>query len=80
MCCMAWMYELLATLSAILTPSLFKIGISNLHYVDAIVMFVLIPFVYLMNDEDTKRIILEEDWYEGIRHVLGIYKEKDTGK
>ena len=80
MCCMAWMYELLATLSAILTPSLFKIGVSNLHYVDAIVMFVLIPFVHLMNDENTKGIILEEGWYEGSRHMLGIYKEKNTRK
>ena len=27
-----------------------------------------------MNDEETKGIIAEENWYQGIRHMLGIYK------
>ena len=70
---MAWLYELIAMLSAILTPYLRKQGIPNLYYPDAIVMFVVIPFVHIMNDEDTKIIILEENWYQGIRHMFGIY-------
>ena len=36
--------------------------------------FVIIPIVFLMNDEETKGIIAEENWYQGIRHMLGIYK------
>ena len=73
MCFMAWIYELIATLSALLTPYLKKHGIPNLYYPDAIIMFVVIPFVHLMNDEDTKSIILEENWYQGLRHMLGIH-------
>ena len=75
MCCMSWMYELIAIVSAIVTPPLFKLGVHNLHYIDAIVMFVVIPFVHLTNNEDTKTIILEENWYQGLRHVFGIYKD-----
>jgi hypothetical protein len=67
------MFEVIAIVSTVLTPSLHKLGISNLHYIDAIVMFVLIPFVHLTNDEDTKIIILEENWYQGLRHMLGVY-------
>ena len=46
-----------------------------MHLPDAIVMFVVIPFFHLMNDEDTKTIILNEGWYQAIRHMFGIYIE-----
>ena len=36
-------------------------------------MNVIIPIVYLMNDEETKGIIAEEGWYQGIRYMLGTY-------
>lgn len=72
---MMWLYELVATLFASLTPQLHKFGIPNLHFPDAILMFVLIPFVNLMNDEDIKGIISEESWYQGLRYMLGIYVE-----
>ena len=36
-------------------------------------MFVVIPFIHLLNDEDTKGIIANENWYQGLRHMLGIY-------
>jgi hypothetical protein len=29
-----------------------------------------------MNDEETKGIISEEGWYQGIRHMLGYYEKK----
>jgi hypothetical protein len=76
MCFMGWLYELLSIGSAVITPFLHKHGIPNLHFIDAIVMFLVIPFLHLMNDEDTKGIILEQNWYQGIRHMLGIYNEK----
>ena len=37
-------------------------------------MFVLFPFLHLMNDEDTKTVITEENYYQGIRHMLGLRK------
>ena len=77
MCCMAWLYELVATLTAATTPLLQKLEIPNLHYPDAIISFVVMPLVYLMNDEDTKTIILEENWYQGLRHVVGLYTKQE---
>ena len=71
---MSWMIELIGIVSAILSPHL---GISNLHYIDAIVMFVVIPFSHLMNDEDTKIIIMEENWFQGLRHMLGLHTDPD---
>ena len=76
MCFMGWFYEILAILSAFLTPILHKLEIPNLCLIDAIFMFVVIPLIHLLNDEETKAIILEENWYEGLRYMLGIYKEK----
>ena len=73
---MAWLYELISVFSSALTPLLLKFRIPNVHFIDAIIMFLVIPFLHLMNDEDTKSIIYEESWYQGIRHMLGIYNEK----
>jgi hypothetical protein len=75
---MGWLYELFAILSALLTPFLQNLGIHNIHWIDAIVMFVVTPCCHLMNDEETKGIISDENWYEGIRHMLGIYIEKPS--
>ena len=77
MCCIAWLYEFVATLSASATPLLQKLEISHLHYPDAIISFVVLPLVYLMNDEDTKTIILEKNWYQGLRHMLGLYNVQE---
>ena len=77
MCFMGWLYELLSIGSILITPFLHTHGIPNLHFIDAIIMFLVIPFLHLMNDEDTKGIIFEENWYQGIRHMLGIYHEKE---
>jgi hypothetical protein len=76
MCFMGWLYELLSTVSTLITPFLHKHGIPNVHFIDAIIMFLVIPFLHLLNDEDTKGIIFRENWYQGIRHMLGIYNEK----
>jgi hypothetical protein len=73
---MGWLYELLSIGSVAITPLVNKIGVHNIHFIDAIIMFVVIPFVHLMNDEETKAIIAEENWYQGIRHMLGIYNKK----
>ena len=72
MCYMNWLYEFCATLVAILTPQLHRFGVPNLYFPDATLMFVVIPFVHLMNDEETKGIITEEGWYHGLMYVLGI--------
>ena len=75
MCFMGWLLELSAMISAWLTPILHNYGVPNLHLTDAIIMFLVIPFCHIMNDEETKGVISEEGWYQGIRHMLGIYIE-----
>ena len=75
MCFMSCLYESLGTILAVLTPILHNLGIHNLHYTDVILMFVVIPFVHLMDDEDTKAIIADINWYQGLRHMLGIYTQ-----
>ena len=73
MCFMGWLNELIAIVFACLTPVLHQFGIPNLHMIDCTMMFVLIPFLYLLNDEETNGIISDENWYQGIRYLLGIY-------
>ena len=36
--------------------------------------FIGVPFIHLLNDEDTKNIITTEGWTKGIMHSLGYYK------
>ena len=52
---------------------LHTLGLHNIHYPDCIIMNVIIPIVYLMNDEETKGIIAEESWFQGIRYMMGMY-------
>ncbi len=42
-----------------------------------IIMFVITPLVYLMNDEETKGVIAEQNWYQGLKHMLGLHSESD---
>ena len=76
MCYMGWLFEVLASLCALFTAILKeKFDIPNTHFPDVIFMFLLIPMMHLMNDEHIKGVISEENWYQGIRYLLGIYKD-----
>ena len=73
MCFMRWLYEVLATFTTLVTPLLHQLGIldaSVIYFPDAILMSVAIPFANLMNDEETKGIISEENWYQGLRYTF----------
>ena len=72
---MVWLYEIVGMVTTCLSPLVVSNGLKNPHYPDVILMFVVIPFVHLMNDEETKAIIAEENWYQGIRHMLGIQNQ-----
>ena len=61
-----------ALLSALLGSQIQEFKIPNIHFPDVILIFVVIPFVHLVNGEDTKRIIFEQGWIQGIKYVLGI--------
>ena len=76
---MGWIYEILAIVAALLSAkigyTIQEFNIPNIHFPDVILMFVIIPFIHLLNDEDTKHIIFEQGWIQGIKYVLGIYKD-----
>ena len=68
-----------ALLSALLGSQIQEFSIPNIHFPDVILMFVVIPFIHLLNDEDTKHIIFSHGWIQGIKYVLGISKDHKLG-
>ena len=59
MCFWGWLYDFIPLFSQGLSTILReKYDLSFVHLPDAIVSFILIPFLHLMNDEETKLIIL----------------------
>ena len=84
MCLLGWIYELISNTFVILAPLLkFKYDLPNTYFVDPITMFVVIPFLYLFNDDDTKEIVYNESWYQGIKYVFGVYVapvQEENGK
>ena len=70
-CFVTWLYELIGTVTTALTPTLQSLGVPNTYFPDAIIMFLVIPFCHLANDEITKDIIAENGWYQGMKHLSG---------
>lgn len=62
-----------ATVSVILGPELYDLKIPNIHFPDAIITSIVIPFIHILNDESSKGIISQHGWIQGIRYTLGIY-------
>ena len=54
-----------------------SLGMQHQYYIDVILMFWGIPFIHLMNDEDTKGVIVERSWYRGFRHMAGLQNQID---
>ena len=71
MCAISWLIELVGGVLAVSLVTLHNLGFHNLHYPDCIIMSIVIPLGHLMNDEETKGIISEEGWYQGLRNMLG---------
>ena len=85
MCFMGWLYELLAIVAGLLGALIgyqmqHELSIPNIHFPDVILVFLLIPFIHLLNDEDTKGIIFDRGWIQGIKFVLGIHKDLLPGE
>ena len=75
MCIISWLIEIFGTLCHVLFLSLKNsLGLAGIHYIEVIFMFIVIPFIYLMNDEDTKGTIANQGWYAGLKYMLGLQK------
>ena len=73
MCFLGWLYEFIVLFCLIFSTIIRdNYNIPNIYFPDAILSFMLVPFLHLMNDEETKLIIYEENWFEAIKYVFGI--------
>ena len=71
-CFVSWLYEFLGVAFTYLTPVLLAFGAFNIYFIDAILMFVVLPAMYLINDEGTKTVITQHGWIQGVRQMLGM--------
>ena len=62
-----------ATVSVLLGPELYDLKIPNIHFPDAIITSIVIPFIHILNDESSKGIISQHGWIQGIRYTFGIH-------
>ena len=76
LCFLCWLYELFGTAVTVLSPTLHSLGVRYYYYVDAIIMFLVIPFCHLMNDDETKATIIERGWYQGVKYMAR-FKDKN---
>ena len=66
-----WAIEVFSSLVFVAIPSLDSFGYRSFHHVDCIITLIVIPAVYIINDEETRWLIAEEGWYQGFRYILG---------
>ena len=88
MCGLSWFIELVCTSSFVLIIAFAIFGpissnrarLTYIHYLDCICMSVIIPLVHLLNNEETKGVIATENWYQGLRHILGIHNSGNANQ
>ena len=71
-CFIGWLCELFGVIIFIMTPFQTYIGFHYFQCIDVILMFIVNPLVYLVNDEDTKGVIAGQSWLKGFRYMIGI--------
>ena len=54
----------------VLSPTLVEHGAHNIYFVDAILMLIMLPAMYLINDEEIKTLITEQGYTRGILNML----------
>ena len=62
--------ELVGTAINFFSTVLRSYGFHNVYYPDTIIMFIMIPFIHIMNDETIKGIVMERGWVQGLRYML----------
>ena len=82
-CFFGWLMESVVTVLIGVWMLLQNLGLKNIYiypyfeFFNAIFRAILISFVHIVNDEDTKTVITDENWYTGIKHALGLYNKPD---
>ena len=76
MCFLGFLIEIMDNIFIVVIESVlkYKYGFSNTYLCDVVLMFVMNPFLLFLNDDDTKEIIGQEGWIQGLKFMLEIYK------
>ena len=83
-CFLGWLLEVFLTVLIGLFTLLKEFGFEKDFYYPYFEFFqaffraIVIPFVHLINEEETKTVITEENWYNGIKYALGLYRKPDV--
>ena len=83
-CFLGWLLEVFLTVLVGLLTLLKDLGLEKRFYYPYFDFFhaffraIVIPFVHLINEEETKTVITEENWYNGIKYALGLYRKPDV--
>ena len=64
-----WMFESVGCV--ICLHPLFTTELGPTYYLDTLIMFVVIPIVYFVNDVEVKDVIHERGWYQGLCYMVG---------
>ena len=70
-CFLSWLYEFIGTIITAVSPKLISLGLRHIYFIDSFIMFLVIPFFHLMNDEETKGVIVERGWFQGLKQMAG---------
>ena len=70
-CFLSWLYEFIGTIITAVSPKLVSLGLRHIYFIDSLIMFLVIPFCHLMNDEKTKGVIVERGWFMGLKQMAG---------
>lgn len=68
-CFIGWLVEAIAIIFAAMAVKFHELGLPSSQYFTAMIMFIVIPFVHLMNDEETKVVIHMNGWIQGVKHM-----------
>ena len=85
-CFTGWLTEVLLVISLGIALAFKYFGFNNVVYpffdfINVITRFIVLPLIHMiMCDEHAKGIIREENWYEAVRYVFGIYNKAATGE
>ena len=68
-----WFAEFFGSILLIFTPKIFghtQVGTGIGYGLMADLYFVVLPFLYLINDSDVKNSIADDSWFRGIRGIF----------
>ena len=68
-----WLTECVGSIILIFGSTIFghgQVGTGTAHIFAMAFYFVLLPFLYLVNDSDVKNTIAEDNWFRAIRGIF----------